>query len=108
GKRAGGEDFRREVRAHCLITRGTARSLAVPRELNFGDQFCGSSAELKLDVRVHNGGSGKLSSRSVPPPAGSTLTDMSRALSINAPAAIHDHCEIPVQLDIPADQRAGD
>ena len=106
GKRAGGEDFRREVRAHCLITRGNARSLAVPRELDFGDQYPGSTAQSKLNVRARGGG-GNLICRSAPPAQNSPASDLSRALRIAAPAAIQDHAEIPVQFEIPAELLPG-
>ena len=108
GTRANGEAFRREARTHWTLVRGSARGLVVPRELDFGTRYAGSTADAKLPLRVRGAG-GTLRSRSLSPATG--VLDLAGQLSLAAvPATLpnRESTAVPFKLSIPDALRPGD
>ncbi len=100
GKRAVGEDFRREVRAHWTLVRGSARGLVVPHALDLGTHFAGERVSGELLVRVRGaGGNYRFTSKTA-----ANMTDLSKQLVLlddRHALPSREAATLPLQLTLP-------
>ena len=108
GKRAAGEEFRREVHTHWTLVRGSARGLVVPHALDLGTHFAGESVTAELPVRVRGpGGNYRFTSK---PAAAANTVDLSKSLTLigdNRELPSREAATLPLQLALPENLAPG-